>query len=35
MGHITVLGDTVEEALEKAKKVSEVFLERKKTEVQQ
>jgi 5-(carboxyamino)imidazole ribonucleotide synthase len=35
MGHITVLGDTVEEALEKAEKVSEVFLERKKTEVQQ
>lgn len=35
MGHITVLGDTIEEALEKAEKVSEVFLERKKTEVQQ
>lgn len=35
MGHITVLGDTIEEALEKAEKVSEVFLVRKKTEVQQ
>lgn len=35
MGHITVLGETVEEALEKAEIVSNVFLERKKTEVQQ
>lgn len=35
MGHITVLGETIEEALEKAEIVSNVFLERKKTEVQQ
>ncbi|MFD1359975.1 5-(carboxyamino)imidazole ribonucleotide synthase [Fictibacillus halophilus] len=35
MGHITVLGETVEEALEKAEIVSNVFLERNKTEVQQ
>nr|WP_285877022.1 5-(carboxyamino)imidazole ribonucleotide synthase [Fictibacillus phosphorivorans] len=34
MGHITVLGDTIEDALEKADKVSSVFFERKKTEVQ-
>jgi 5-(carboxyamino)imidazole ribonucleotide synthase len=34
MGHITVLGDTIEEALEKAEKVSSIFLENK-TEVQQ
>ncbi len=35
MGHITVLGETIEEALEKAEIVSNVFIERKKTEVQQ
>jgi 5-(carboxyamino)imidazole ribonucleotide synthase len=35
MGHITVLGETIEEALEKAEIVSNVFLQRKKTEVQQ
>jgi 5-(carboxyamino)imidazole ribonucleotide synthase len=33
MGHVTVLGDTIEEALEKAEKVSSIFLENK-TEVQ-
>ncbi|MBY6038254.1 5-(carboxyamino)imidazole ribonucleotide synthase [Fictibacillus nanhaiensis] len=34
MGHITVLGDTVEEALEKAERVSAIFLEKNITEVQ-
>jgi 5-(carboxyamino)imidazole ribonucleotide synthase len=34
MGHITVLGETVEEALNKAEKVSSVFLKKKQTEVQ-
>ncbi|WNB91826.1 5-(carboxyamino)imidazole ribonucleotide synthase [Bacillus sp. NEB1478] len=33
MGHITVLGETVEEAIEKAEKVSSIFIENK-TEVQ-
>jgi 5-(carboxyamino)imidazole ribonucleotide synthase len=35
MGHITVLGNTVEEALEKADQVSSVFLKENKAEVQQ
>ncbi|MDR7074289.1 5-(carboxyamino)imidazole ribonucleotide synthase [Fictibacillus barbaricus] len=34
MGHITVLAETVEEALIKAEKVSSVFLKKKQTEVQ-
>ncbi|MGA4721393.1 5-(carboxyamino)imidazole ribonucleotide synthase [Fictibacillus nanhaiensis] len=35
MGHITVLGDTIEQALEKAEKVSALFLSDNKTEVTQ
>jgi 5-(carboxyamino)imidazole ribonucleotide synthase len=35
MGHITVLGDTIEEALKKAEKVSAIFLRENKMEVQQ
>ncbi len=35
MGHITVLGDTIEQALEKAERVSALFLSDNKTEVTQ
>ncbi|WP_416730363.1 5-(carboxyamino)imidazole ribonucleotide synthase [Fictibacillus sp. JL2B1089] len=35
MGHITVLGDTIEQALEKAEKVTALFLSDNKTEVTQ
>ncbi|MGD6964367.1 5-(carboxyamino)imidazole ribonucleotide synthase [Fictibacillus phosphorivorans] len=35
MGHITVLGDTIEQALEKAEKVSALFLSDNKSEVTQ